>query len=170
MLTRTELMMEITCEQSKVMFVALECGGQWPVNLRANAGTDLIVVAQGVGEDLLAFARRFLGKVLSLVARGAEVTSSVLAVAPVFDLRHLEARCAIARALLRAFRLGSHSALYLVEPEKAAIDCRPHLLALAEGLAENAATDYRVHVGYDSFSHLGRTRSEPHSNVLFGGW
>jgi hypothetical protein len=93
--------MQMMPEPSKVMFVAVEYGRQWPADLSPNPGTDLIVVAQIVGEDLLVFARRFLDKVLSFVARGAQVTSVVLAVAPSFDLRHLEARCLIARALLR---------------------------------------------------------------------
>ncbi|HEY0468507.1 MAG TPA: hypothetical protein VGC79_30140 [Polyangiaceae bacterium] len=136
--------------ETKVMFVAVEYGGQWPANLRPSAGIDLIAVAQVVGEDLLAFARRFLDKVCRFVTRGAQVMSGVLLVAPNLDLRHLEARCVIARSLLNTFRCGSQSALYLVAPCSGGVDCRPQLLALAEGLAENAATDYRIQVGYDS--------------------
>jgi hypothetical protein len=148
-------MMQGLSGESKVMFVAVEYGGQWRTNLRSSAGVDLVMVVQLVGEDPLVFARRFLGKVLRVVARGADVSSAVLAVAPIFDLRHLEARCTIARTILRAFRRGSKSELYLVEPSGASPDCRPHLLAIAEGLAENAATDCHIRVGYESFSSAG---------------
>ena len=137
------------------MFVAIEYGGEWRANLRPQAGVDLIMVVQVVGEDPLVFARRFLGKVLSVLARGADVISAVLAVAPVFDVRHLEARCAIVRTLLRVFPRGSKSELHLVEPSNAAEDCRPHLLAIAEGLTEGARSGGRIRVGYESFESTG---------------
>ena len=130
--------------QSKVVFVAIEYGGEWRVEMRPDEDTDLIMVVQVAGEDPLVFARRFLRKVVSVVARGADVGSAVLAVAPTFDVRRLEARCAIARSALRAFSRGSE--LHLIEPSNSTPDCRPHLLAIAEGLAENAGTDCRIHV------------------------
>lgn len=143
--------MQSLSEQSKVMFVAVEYGGQWRVDLRPEAGVDLIMVVQVVGEDPLAFARRFLGKVVSVVGRGSELISAVLAVAPIFDVRHLEARCTIARTLLRAFGRSSKSELYLVEPSNAMPDCRAYLTAIAEGLTEGAATNCRIRVGCESF-------------------
>lgn len=148
-------MMQALASQPQVMFVAVEYGGQWRVGLRPVAGVDLMLIVQLAGEDPLAFARRVLGKVVNAVARGSDVTSAVLAIAPIFDVRRLEARCAIARTLLRAFRRGSNSELYLVEPEHATPDCRPHLLAIAEGLTENAASDCRIRVGYESFGSAG---------------
>jgi hypothetical protein len=97
----------------------------------------------------LVFARRFVRKVVTVVARGADVVSAVLAVAPTFDVRRLEARCAIARSALRALRRGSE--LSLVEPSNSTPDCRPHLLAIAEGLTENTGTDCRIRVTRASF-------------------
>ena len=137
--------------KSEVMLVAIEYGGQWRANLVPRQGVDLIMVIQVAGEDPLVFARRFLGKVLGVIARGSEVISAVLAVAPTFDVRHLEARCAIARTLLRVFRRGSKCQLHLVEPSKASPDCRAHLLAIAEGLTENEPTDCDIRVGYETF-------------------
>jgi len=147
--------MQVMASQSKVMFVAIEYGGEWRVDLRPDGGTDLIMVVQVVGEDPLVFARRFLGKVVSVVARGADVVSAVLAVAPIFDVRRLEARCAIARTALRAFRRGSSSELCLIEPSNATPDCRPQLLAIAEGLAENACSDCQIRVAHVSVGSVG---------------
>ncbi len=86
------------------MLVAIEYGGQWRMNLAPSPGVDLVMVVQVVDEDPLVFARRFLAKVLGLVAQGSDVIFAVLAVAPTFDVRQLKARCAIARTLLRVFR------------------------------------------------------------------
>jgi hypothetical protein len=141
--------MQIQRANFKVMLVAIECGGQWRMSLAPSPGVDLIMVVQLVDEDPLVFARRFLGKVLAIVAQGSDVILAVLAVAPTFDVRHLEARCAIARTLLRVFRPGSKSELQFVEPRNASPDCRPHLLAIAEGLSENAPTGCQISVGYE---------------------
>lgn len=138
------------------MLVALEWGGQWRANLAPHPGVDLIMVVQVAGEDPLVFARRFLDKVLAVIARGSDVTSAVLAVAQDVDSRHLEARCAIARTLLRVLRRGSRRQLHLIEPSNASADCRAHLLAIAEGLTENSLTDCEIHVGYETFSDVSR--------------
>ncbi len=137
--------------KSEVMLVALEYGGQWRENLAPQPGVDLVMVVQVAGEDPLLFARRFLDKVLAVIARGSDVTSAVLAVAPNVDARCLEARCAIARTLLRVLRRGSRRELHLIEPSKPSADCRAHLLAIAEGLTENSLTDCEIHVGYQTF-------------------
>ena len=153
--------MKVAVGQAKVMFIALEYGGHWRVNLRPDADTDLVMVIQTVGEDPLIFARRLVGKVVSALGRGFEVVSAVLSVSPTLSAHHLEARCAIAKTLLRAFRGGSSCELYLVEPSNSTLDCRQHLIALAEGLAENAAIDCRIRVGYESFraSSVGTLRT-----------
>jgi hypothetical protein len=137
--------------KSEVMLVALEYGGQWRANLAPHPGVDLIMIVQVAGEDPLAFARRFLDKVLAVIARGSEVISGVLAVAPNVNARNLEARCTIARTLLRVLRRGSGRQLHLIEPSKAPADCRAHLLAIAEGLTENSQTDCEIRVGYKTF-------------------
>ena len=144
----------------EVMLVAIEYGGQWQTDLVPRPGVDLVMVVQVAEEDPLLFARRLLDKVLDLVARGSEVTSAVLAVAPSFGARHLEARCTIARTLLRVFRPGSKCQLRLLEPRKASLDCRAHLLAIAEGLTENVLTDCHIRVGYETFvsASAGATR------------
>jgi hypothetical protein len=138
-------------EKSEVMLVALEYGGQWRADLAPHPEVDLIMVVQVAGEDPLLFARRFLDKVLTVIARGSEVTSAVLGVAPNVGARDLEARCAIARTLLRVLRRGSRRQLHLIEPSQAPADCRAHLLAIAEGLTENSPTDCEIHVGYETF-------------------
>jgi hypothetical protein len=135
------------------MFVAVEYGGEWPLEVHPDHDTDLIMVVQVAGEEPLIFARRFLRKVVSVVARGTDVVSAALAVAPTFDVCRLEARCAIARAALRALRRGSE--LYLIEPSNARADCRPHLLAIAEGLAENTNPDRQIRVGRAPFHSEG---------------
>ncbi len=132
------------------MFVAVEYGGQWPLSLHAEAGVDLVVVAQLADEDPQACARRLLTKIVSLIGRGADIVSAVFAVAPLFGIRQLESRCTIARALLRALRPGSNGELCLIEPKNATRDCRAHLLAIAEGVMEHAATDPLIRLGYDS--------------------
>jgi len=137
------------------MFVAVEYGGQWPTDLRPDAGADLVMLVQIADEDPLVFTRRLLTKVVNILARGVDVVSGALAIAPVFDIRHLESRCTIARTLLRAFRHGSKCELYLIEPSNPTPDCRPQLLAIAEGLMENAATDSSIRVGYDSYRRTG---------------
>jgi hypothetical protein len=147
---RAKLMSSIS-NQSKVMVVAVEYGGQWRFNLRPEPGVDLIMVVQLVGEEPLVFARRFLRKVVYLVDRGADVVSAGLAVASVFDVRHLEARCVIARTLLRTFRTGAKSQLHLVEPSDSTSDCRSHLTAIAEGLLESAAVGSQIRVGYELY-------------------
>jgi len=124
------------------MFVALEHGAEWHSRLHPEAGVDVVVVVQLAGEDPLLFARRFLTKVVATVGQGADIVAAVLAIAPIFDVRRLQARCAIARAGLRSFR----------GPE-----CRLHLRAIAEGLTEGAATDSQIRVGYESFSRAGTT-------------
>jgi hypothetical protein len=136
--------------KSEVMLVAIEYGGQWQTSLAPRPAVDLIMVVQVAGEDPLAFARRFLAKVLTVLTRGSEVVSAALAVAPSFDSRRLEARCAIVRVLLRVFRRGSRCQLHLLEPNEAAPDCRAHLLAIAEGLTENALTDCDIRVGNET--------------------
>jgi hypothetical protein len=138
--------------KSEVMLVAIEYGGQWRASLAPRQGVDLIMVVQLAGEDPLVFARRFLSKVLTVIARGSDVISAVLAVAPTFDARHLEARCAIPRTLLRAFRRDTKCQLHLIEPSKASPDCRAHLLAIAEGFTENALTDCDIRVGYETLA------------------
>lgn len=132
------------------MMIAVEYGAEWRFVLRPEAGVDLVMVVEHAGEDPLLFARRFLGKLVTLVDGGADVVSGALAVTTVVDVRRLEARCVIARALLRAFRVGAKSLLYLVEPSGATQDCRSHLTAIAEGLLESEQTDSRIQVGYAS--------------------
>ena len=161
-------MTQTLSEPTPVMFVAVESGAEWPSSLRPQEGMDLIVVAQACDEDLLDFAQRSLAKLLSIADRGSPLTSAALLVAPYFDRRYLEARCVMARAFARAFRRGSQSTLYLVEPRRAGVDCRPHLLALAEGLAENTATDYRIQVGHEVVTHGVPPRANPTSNLVFG--
>lgn len=141
--------------ESKVRFVALEYGAEWHSTLIPEAGVDFVVVVQVVGEDPLLFARRFLTKLVATVGQGAEVVAAVLAIAPIFDVRRLRARCAIARAALRSFRAGSNGKLYLTEPREAGLECHLHLRAMAEGLAEDAATDSRIKLGYESFRRAG---------------
>jgi hypothetical protein len=144
-------------QASKVMFVALEYGAEWHARLRPEAGVDFVVVAQLAGEDPLLFARRFLTKVVATVEHGADIVAAVLSIAPIFDVLRLQARCAIARAVLRSFRAGSSGKLYLTEPRQAGPECRLHLRAIAEGLTEGAATDSQIRVGYESFSRAGTT-------------
>ena len=134
-------------EQAKVVFVAIEYGGQWPSNLRPDAGADVVMVMQVADEDPLAFARRLSTKMVNVLARGVDVVSAALAVAPICDFRHLESRCSIGRTLLRAFRQGSKCRLYLIEPNEATLGGRQQLLALAEGLLEDAVTDSQIRVG-----------------------
>ena len=167
--TVPQTMTQALFEPTPVMFVAIESGAQWPSSLRPQEGLDLIVVAQVFDEDLPAFTQRSLTKLGSVVDRGSPLTSAALLVAPTFDRRYLEARCVIARALAQAFRRGARSTLYLVEPRLAGVDCRPHLAALAEGLAENAATDYRIQVGPDAFAGAA-PESNPTSNLVSGRW
>jgi len=138
--------------KSDVMLVAIEYGGQWQASLAPRPAVDLIMVVQVAGEDPLEFARRFLAKVLTVITRGSEVVSAALAVAPSFDSRYLEARCAIVRVLLRVLRRGARRQLHLIEPSQAAPDCRAHLLAIAEGLTENAQTDCDIRVGDETFT------------------
>ncbi len=149
--------MQALSKQSKIMFVAVEHGGPWPVSLRPDAGVDLVVLVQLADEDPLVFARRLLTKVVNIIGRGAELVSAVFAVAPVFGVRQLESRCTIARALLRALRHGSKSELYLIEPSDATPECRPHLLAIAEGLMENESTDSQIRVGYEPYRRAAST-------------
>jgi|GEM_PF-2631489 len=143
-------MQPVLVSQSKVMLVAVEYGGQWPVDLRPHADVDLVMVVQVEAEESLVFASRVLRKASSIVAQGGDVVLGVMAVAATLGLRHLEARCAIASTILRTFRYGSKSALYLVEPSNSNPDCRAHLVAIAEGLMDNAATDCIIQVGYDA--------------------
>ena len=149
-------------EKSEVVLVALEYGGRWRAEFAPSADVDLIMVIQVAGEDPLTFARRFIDKVSSVVARGLEVTSAVLAVAPDVDARHLEARCAVARTLLRILRRGPRPQLHLLEPDAAPPDCRAHLLAIAEGLTENSLTDCEIRVGYETFRrvNVGSVRAD----------
>jgi hypothetical protein len=144
-------------QESKVMFVALEHGAEWHSTLHPEAGVDVVVVVQLLGEDPLLFARRFLTKVVATVGRGADIVAGVLAIVPIFDVRRLQARCAIARALLRSFRAGANGKLYLIEPRQVGPECRLHLRAIAEGLTEDAATDSQIRVGYESFDRTGMT-------------
>ena len=132
------------------MLVAVEYGGRWPAGLRPRADVDLVMVVQVEGEEPLLFAKRFLRKVSAIVAQGADVVFGVMAVAATLGLRDLEARCAIATTILRTFRHGSKSALYLVEPRNANPECQAHLMAIAEGLMDNAATDCIIQVGVSS--------------------
>jgi hypothetical protein len=141
--------------QSKVMLIAVEFGGEWRFGMRPAPGVDLIVVIQVVDEEPSAFARRFLRKVFTLVDCGASVVSAALAVAPVFDVRRLEARCVIARTLLRTFRCGERSQLHLIEPRGATADCRSQLAAIAEGLLEGSTTDSQIRVGSESYGSAG---------------
>ena len=136
--------------QSQVMLVAVEYGGRWPVGLRPRADVDLVIVVQVEGEEPRLFARRFLRKVTAIVAQGADVVFGMMAVAAAVGLLHLEARCAIASSILRAFRHGSKSALYLVEPNDANPDCKAYLVAIAQGLTDNVATDCIIQVGYEA--------------------
>ncbi len=142
---------------SKVMFVALEYGAEWQSRQHPEMGVDAVVVVQLADEDPLLFARRFLTKVVAAVGHGADIVAAVLAVAPIFDVCHLQARCTIARAALRSFRAGSNGKLYLTEPRRAAPECRHHLRAIAEGLMEGAATDSQIRVGDESFSRGATT-------------
>ena len=142
-------------QESKVMFVALECGAEWHPRLLPEAGVDCVVVVQLVGEDPLLFARRFLTKVVVTVGHGADIVAAILAIAPIFDVGRLQARCVIARAVLRSFRADSNGKLYLIEPRQAGPECRLHLRAIAEGLTEGAATDSQIRVGHESFGCAG---------------
>ena len=112
---------------SQVMVVAVELGGQWRFQLRPEVGVDLVLVAQLSGEDHSVFARRLLKKVVGLVEKGAEVVSAALVVSAAFDICRLEARCMIARAVLRAFRVDAKRELHLVEPIDSTTDCHSHL-------------------------------------------
>ena len=143
------------------MLVAVEFGGEWRATMRPDSGVDLVMVTQVDGEDPLLFARRFLRKVITIVAQGADVVSAVLVVAATFDLRHLEARCAIARTVLRSFRRETRRELYLVEPRNAKPDCLAHLLAIAEGLTDNASSDCRIRVGYATLSQDEASNVQP---------
>jgi len=136
--------------QTKVMLVAVEYGAQWPVGLRPRADVDLVMVVQVEGEEPLVFAGRFLRKVSAIVSQGADVVFGVMAVAATLGLRDLEARCAIATTILRTFRAGSKSALYLVEPRNANPDYKAHLVAIADGLMDNAGTDCVIQVGVNA--------------------
>jgi hypothetical protein len=129
------------------MIVAVEYGAEWRFNPRPEIGVDLVMVVQVIGEEPLVFARRFLRKIVNLLDNGVDVVSAAFAVCSVFDLRHLEARCVVVRAILRAFRSGTKSQLHLVEPIGATLDCRRHLTALAEGFLECAATDSQIRIG-----------------------
>ncbi|MEI9939575.1 MAG: hypothetical protein WDO69_20345 [Pseudomonadota bacterium] len=140
--------------QSRVMMVAVEYGAVWRFDLRPEAGVDLVMLVQLVGEEPVLFARRFLRKLVTLVEDGADIVSAALAVTAVIDVRHLEARCVIARTLLRAFRVGAKSLLYLVEPIGATDECRSHLTAIADGLLESLRTDSRIRVGCAFHSDL----------------
>lgn len=131
------------------MLVVVEYGGRWPVGLRPRADVDLVMVVQVEGEEPLLFARRFLRKTISLVAQGADVVLGVMVVGATFGLPHLQERCTIARSILRTFRRGAKSALYLLGPSDANADCKAHLAAFAEGLTDSAATDCIIRVGYD---------------------
>jgi hypothetical protein len=144
-------------QESKVMFLALEYGAEWHSKLRPEAGVDFVAVVQLADEDPLRFARRFLAKVVTTVGQGADIVAAVLAIAPTFDVPRLQARCAIARSILRSFRAGSNGKLYLTEPRQAGPECRLHLRAIAEGLTEGAATESQIRVGYESFSRAGTT-------------
>jgi hypothetical protein len=150
-------MIQAISNQSKVMLIAVEFGGEWRFSTRPAPGVDLVMVVQVVDEEPLAFARRLLQKVLTILGCGASVVSAALAVAPAFDVRHLEARCVIARTLLRAFRCGEKSQLHLVEPRDAAPDCRSQLAAIAEGLLEGSTTDSEIRVGSEFFAGNGVT-------------
>ncbi|HTA94197.1 MAG TPA: hypothetical protein VK745_31675 [Polyangiaceae bacterium] len=149
--------MSAISDQSKVMVVAIEYGGQWCPSVRPEVGIDLVMVVQLVGEEPLVFAGRFMRKVVNLVDRGAEIVSAALAVASVFDVRHLEARCLIARTVLRTFRSGAKGLLHLVEPRDATPDSRSHLTAIAEGLLEGAAVGSQIRVGHEVYRAPGAT-------------
>lgn len=137
------------------MLVALEYGGHWRADSAPHPDADLIMIIQVEGEDPLTFARRFLQKILAVIAQGAAVTSAVLAVAPDVDARHLQSRCTIARNLLRVLRPGPGPQLHLVEPTRAPPECRAHLLALAEVLLENSDTECEIRAGYKTFRSAG---------------
>lgn len=136
-------------DNSRTMVVAVEHGAEWRCNLRPQAGVDLLLVIQVIDEEPLVFARRFLDRLVRLLDNGGDVASAALAVSPTFDLRHLEARCVMARAILRTFRSGAQSQLLLLEPNGATPDCQSHLTALVEGLREGAATDSQIRIGRD---------------------
>jgi hypothetical protein len=152
-------MMLSRCERTEVVLVALEYGGQWRSSLANYEGVDLIMIVQVADEDPLAFARRLLEKMLAVVARGSEVIAAVLAVAPTIDTRRLAARSAIARTLLRVLRRGSRRRLQLVEPDNASADCRAHLVAIAEGLAEDSQSDCEISVGPEIFGGVSLSRT-----------
>lgn len=148
--------MSESSKQSKVMVVAVEYGGQWCTSGRPEEGVDLVMVVQLVGEEPLEFARRFMETLVGLVERGAEIVSAALAVGSAFDVRHLEARCLIARTLLRTLR-GAKDPLHLVAPRDATADCRSHLTALVEGLLENAGTGSQIRVSYELYRSSSAT-------------
>jgi hypothetical protein len=148
-------MIPVISNQSKVMLIAVEFGGEWRFSMRPAPGVDLIMVVQVVDEEPLAFARRFLRKVLAVLDCGTTIVTAALAVARVFDVRHLEARCVIARTLLRTFRYGDKSQLHLAEPRGATPDCRSQLAAIAEGLLEGSTTDSEIRVGSESYGGTG---------------
>jgi hypothetical protein len=137
--------------QSRTIVVAVESGAEWRFNLRPD-GVDLVMIAQVSSEAPLAFARRFLGRLVKLIDDGADVVSAALAVSSAFDLRRLEARCVMVRAILRTLRSDANSQLLLVEPTDATPDCRRHLTAIAEGLLEGAAIDSQIRISYVSGS------------------
>jgi hypothetical protein len=140
--------MSRSSNQSKVMVVAVEYGGQWCSNVRPEEGIDLVMVVQLVGEEPLEFARRTMQKLVNLLEGGAELVSAAFVVASAVDTRHLEARCLIARTLMRTLR-SANSPLHLVAPRDATADCRSHLTAIAEGLLENAAPGSQIRISDD---------------------
>ena len=149
--------MSALVNQSRIMVVAVEYGADWRFNLRPEAGVDLVMVVQVIGEAPLVFARRFLSRLVRLLDNGADVVSAALAVSSAFDLRHLEARCVMVRTILRTFRSGAKRQLHLVEPIDATPDCRRHLTAIAEGLLEGGATDSEIRIGYGLGSRSSTT-------------
>lgn len=129
--------------QSKAKFVAIEHGGFWSPYAGATEGHDLIVLAQQAEESASDFARRFIRKVASSNAEGIEVASAELVVAPIFDIRCLAARSAIARTLICSFAPNVERELVIVAPSNTA-GCHRHLRALAEVLREGARANCAI--------------------------
>jgi hypothetical protein len=108
-----------------------------------------VIVVQQADESASTFARRFIRKVTSAVTGGMTMASALLVIAPAFDAARLEARCTIARTLIRSFDADLEHELVLMSTSDAASECRPHLLALAEILREGAKASWSIRVRCD---------------------
>jgi hypothetical protein len=150
--------------QSKISLVVAEIGSEWRAPSRPDPDLEVVLIAQDEGEDPSLFARRCLKAVGEELKRHVDIVSAVLAVNSIFDVRRLEARCAIARALLRALGDKPETELLLLGLPSAPEACHSHLIALAEGLAEGASAQCHVSFGWEGPRKHARavgTEAEP---------